>query len=95
MNKKDLIIEELAKYKSIIQMNDPDGSIQESYNLLYNNLIELNNDKKSISTNIVQICKQYNFDLKDLTGLYNKTQQDLSDNNTELKILENTNVSII
>lgn len=95
MNEKDLIVEELAKYKSIIQMNDPDGSIQESYNTLYNSLIGLNNDKKTVANNIVQICNQYNFDLKDLTGLYTKTQQEISDCNIELKILENNNMTLL
>lgn len=42
LNSKDDIIQELASYKSKIQLIDPDGSIQFSYNEIYNNIVSIN-----------------------------------------------------
>ena len=55
LNDKDLLTEQLAANKSKISLIDPDGSIQNSYNLIYNNLVTINASIKE-SDDKIEIC---------------------------------------
>lgn len=55
LNDKDTLTEQLAANKSKISLIDPDGSIQNSYNIIYNNLVSINADIKE-SEDKIEIC---------------------------------------
>ena len=55
LNDKDLLTEQLAANKSKISLIDPDGSIQNSYNIIYNNLVSINGSIKE-SEDKIEIC---------------------------------------
>lgn len=51
-NDKDNIIQELASYKSKIKLLDPDSSIQNTYDMIYNELVRVNNELESLNSKI-------------------------------------------
>lgn len=65
LNNKDDLTEQLAANKSKIALIDPDGSIQNSYDLIYNNLVSINasiketEDKVAIYLNKLPELKEF------------------------------------
>lgn len=65
---KDNIIQELASHKSKIKLLDPDNSIQNTYDMIYNELVKVNseletlNSKASISLNKLNISENLSID---------------------------------
>lgn len=64
LNDKDMLTEQLAANKSKISLIDPDGSIQNSYNMIYNNLMEINASLKE-SEDKIELCVNKLPELKD------------------------------
>lgn len=62
MSDKDIIIEQLAASKSKIKLLDPDGSIQNTYDMIYNDLVRVNNELETISSKILSSLSKLNLD---------------------------------
>lgn len=75
LNDKDLYTEQLAANKSRIALLDPDGSIQNSYNLIYNNLVSINTNIKEcddkIELSISKLPELKEFDDSKIIEYYN------------------------
>lgn len=95
LNEKDVLVEELAKNKSLISLNDPDGSIQSTYASLYNTIHTLSNNKRNLISIINKYCKDNNISSKDLQSLYAKENENVSNINTNITILNSTLISLI
>ncbi|MGL5750101.1 MAG: hypothetical protein ACRCXT_06210, partial [Paraclostridium sp.] len=60
LNDKDMLIEECAMYKSKVKLLDPDGSIQTSYDMIYTDLVNINNELDIINSKIISSLNKLN-----------------------------------
>lgn len=95
LSDKDILVEEIAKYKSMILVYDPDGSIQETYNLLCKSIISLSNNKKELVSVINGYCTKNNISSSNFNNYYNSLKDEYNEINTNIKVLENENSNLL
>lgn len=92
MNEKEIYISQLANSKSKISILDPDGSIQNTYDMIYKELIAINNEIESIDNKIKVSLKKLKLseDIKkeELSVMYNDIKDICLKLETDTTILE-------
>lgn len=91
MEEKDIFLQQLASYKSKIQLLDPDGSIQQNYSDIYNQLISLN---ANLDTEIKKIQSIYSklsinsIENDDINALYMENKKNIDSLSVSIQVLE-------
>lgn len=92
MTEKEQVIEHLAVFKSKIQILDPDGSIQLSYNNIYQNLVSINKEIKSVDDKIKASLNKLNINeestIDDIMNNYKKLSDIITSLEMSIKINE-------
>lgn len=92
MNEKDVFISQLATCKSKIKLLDPDGSIQNTYDIIYRELVSVNkeleliNDK--ISSSLHRINLEQNISIEEVMKRYTDIKDNCLKLDTTISIKE-------
>lgn len=93
LSEKDDLIQQLALDKSKIKLLDPDATIQNTYDIIYNNIVKINNDLVSIDSKISTVLSKLNIDkdstLDDIMKIYTSTKNMCLELETNTNIKEN------
>lgn len=93
MNRKDHLLEELSSFKSTIKILDPDGSIQTSYDYIYNSIMNINASLNTLDNKFKNLCSSIklneNISITEITTLYSNIQSEINDIGNSVVILEN------
>lgn len=99
IDNKNGLIEQLASYKSKIQLLDPDCSIQNAYNEIYNQLKTLNDIYTDLSTKIDSIYVKLNLDInisyEEVLSKYNTLKNNIIKLDSDIQFEENTINSLL
>lgn len=94
IDEKDKLLEELSSYKSTIKLIDPDGSIQNLYNNIYNGIVSIDDNIKTIDRKInkydmIDPNQSIDDQLDSLSNKYKSISSKINDLNNNIHVLEN------
>lgn len=99
MNDKDIILEQLASNKSTISLIDTDGSIQNKYSIMYNEISNIDKSIDIIDNKIELYIKGLDIDKSDLGHIfsdkYSNTLNIINDIKNNITITENSTISLL
>lgn len=95
---KNKYIEQIASNKSMIQLIDPNSTIQDTYEKIYQSIKESNDEKENIILKInneIRKTKISNISEENIMDLYNQVTDKINTISTDIQIIESTITNLL
>lgn len=98
MNEKDDVVDKISSFKSTVKLIDPNGTIQDTYNQIYNDINNYNNMYSNINIdinkyfNILQLEEDISYN--EVINRYNVLKDESNQLYTDIQVME-SNISIL